>query len=195
MNGKLLRILAFLVVFSVLALGSQGCRHTRWTKELSADTQKYLACNVWIKDGKIWSTGYQVGGVIPAGSKVNNIKLGEKSGYPVVGFTTVEDSQAYFAYFNPKHHPGITAQDYMDRLFTSKGFDEMTKGMTDKEIKAIKTGDVVLGMSSDAVLVSWGYPPETGTRSIDFGKWKFWESRFNTVEIRFDNDKVVEILD
>ncbi|MFP3982319.1 MAG: hypothetical protein ACLFV2_01320 [Desulfurivibrionaceae bacterium] len=196
MKSKLLANLILVAAAFLLILGNQGCGKAKWTKELSADTRKYLAHNVWIENGEIWSTGYQVGRLIPAGTRVKNIKLGKKSGYPVVSFTGVEDNQTYYAYFNPKHHPGISAQDYMDRLLTSRSFEEMTQGMTGKEKEAIKTGDVVLGMSREAVLVSWGHPPETGTSSLDSDVWKFWKNRFDTIEVRFnDDDKVREIRD
>lgn len=196
MKSKFLAIFILVVASSLLVLGIQGCGQTKWTKELPADTQKYLAHNVWIENGEIWSTGYQAGRLIPAGTKVKNLRLGKKSGHPVVGFTRVDNSKDYFAYFNPDHHPGINAQDYMDRLFTSQSLEEMTRDMTSKEKKAIKAGDVVPGMSKEAVLVSWGYPPETGTSSLDFDVWKFWKNRFDTIEVRFnDDDKVTEVRD
>ncbi|MFO7760468.1 MAG: hypothetical protein ACQES8_06500 [Thermodesulfobacteriota bacterium] len=196
MKSKFLAIFTLVVASFLLILGNQGCGQAKWTKELPAGTQKYLAHNIWIEKEKIWSTGYQVGRLIPAGTKVKDIKFGKKSGYPTVAFTGVEDNQTYYAYFNPDHHPGISAQDYMDRLLTSQSFEEITQGLTSKEKKAIETGDVVPGMSKDAVLVSWGYPPETGTGSLDFDVWKFWKNRFDTIEVRFnDEDKVTEIRD
>lgn len=196
MKSKFLAIFILAAASSLLVLGIQGCQQTKWTKKLPADTQKYLAHNVWIEQGEIWSTGYQVGRLIPAGTKVKNLRMGKKSGYPVVGFTRVDNSKDYFAYFNPDHHPGINVQDYMDRLFTSQSLEEMTRGMTSKEKKAIKAGDVVPGMSKEAVLVSWGYPPETGTTSLDSDVWKYWKNRFDTIEVSFNgDDKVTEVRD
>jgi hypothetical protein len=48
---------------------------------------------------------------------------------------------------------------------TTKTLEELTEGMTDQKIQAIKHGTVLNGISKSAVLVAYGYPPEHRTGS------------------------------
>jgi len=59
-----------------------------------------------------------------------------------------------------------------------KNLDDLTQGMTAKEIEAIKTGSLCVGMSKAAVVVAYGYPPEHVTPSLDNDVWTYWMDRF-----------------
>jgi hypothetical protein len=75
---------------------------------------------------------------------------------------------------------------------TTKTLEELTEGMTDQKIQAIKHGTVLNGMSKSAVLVAYGYPPEHRTGSIYSSTRIYWSNKFNTFRVCFDeNDRTV----
>ena len=152
----------------------------------SAQDRLYTAYNIWFeKPDRIYSTGYQKGNLLPAGSEVKDVKRSRK-----LEFTDVKQDMKFSAEFVEKHHPGVTADQWIDRFLTTRDFAALTKGLTAAEIKAIRAGQVQAGMSKKAVLVSVGNPPEVGTASTDLDVWKYWRDRFRNYLVKFNNGKV-----
>jgi hypothetical protein len=150
-----------------------------------AQNKLYTAANLWYeKPDRMYSTGYQKGAMLPAGSEVTDVKRSSRK------LEFVSKDTKYTMEFIAKHNPGVTAEQWMDRVLTSRNFGALTSGMTAAEIKAIKEGKIQVGMSKKAVLVSVGYPPETGTASTDSDTWKFWRDRFRNYLVQFSNGKV-----
>jgi hypothetical protein len=150
-----------------------------------AQSKLYTACNLWYeKPDRMYSTGYQRGAMLPAGSEVSDVKRSARK----LEFTS--GGTKYTMEFVAKHNPGITADQWIDRVLTARNFAALTSGMTAAEVKAIKEGKVQVGMSKKAVLVSVGYPPETGTPSTDSDTWKYWRNRFGNYLVQFSNGKV-----
>jgi len=187
MNRRLVAFMVFVAMSgggTFLALRSADAQTT--------GRQLYTACNIWYeRPTKIYSTLYQKGAMIPAGTPVANVIRKRK----YVVFTDAKTSTTYRIYWIRKHRPGISFAQFCQRLLTPKPFKQLTKGFTKQEIDAIKTGSVVNGMSKAAVLVSWGYPPEIRTPSIVASSWTYWKSRFDTVIVSFANDRVGSIID
>src|SRR2546427_1485083 len=88
--------------------------------------------------------------------------------------------------FVGKHHPGLTAEQWIDRFLTTRNFAALTNGLTAAEIKAIRAGQVQTGMSKKAVLVSVGYPPEVATAST--------RSEEHTSELQSQSNLVCRLL-
>jgi len=67
--------------------------------------------------------------------------------------------------FASRHHGNFTFEQFKKRLLTTKTFKELSKGLTEKEVKAIQSARpyIIKGMSKKAVILSWGYPPELAT--------------------------------
>jgi hypothetical protein len=152
-----------------------------------AQNKLYTACNFWYeKPERMWSTGYQKGAMLPAGTEVADVKRSSRK----LEFTDAKGGTKYAIEFTAKHHPGVTADQWMDRVLTGQDFAGLTKGLSAAEIKAIKEGKVQNGMSKKAVLVSVGYPPETGTASTDGDTWKYWRDRFRNYLVQFSNGRV-----
>ncbi len=105
-------------------------------------------------------------------------------------FVDVKSNMKFSIEFVGKHHPGVTAERWIDRFLTSSDFPALTRGLTAGEIKAIKAGEAKVGMSKRAVLLSVGYPPEVATASTDLDTWKFWRDRFRTYSVKFTDGKV-----
>ena len=142
----------------------------------------------------MWCINYKKGEMIPAGTEVTDVKLvkaesgrflgGENT---AISFRTVEDGKEYLVNFRPIFHPNLTIEDYLDKMFTNKTFDELTAGMNDYEINAIKEGKVKVRMSREAILVSYGYPPEHRTPDLKKDTWLYWMNRFQTKDIHFND--------
>lgn len=49
-------------------------------------------------------------------------------------------------------------------------------------------------MRKEAVIAAIGYPPGTGTPSLEANEWRYWTSRFDTFIVRFKDGKVTEII-
>lgn len=147
----------------------------------------YTAYNIWYEyPEKIWSTGYEKGTMVPAGTEVRILKRGGKA----VVFEDVESLIKYTLLWTPKHHPGMSWRAFVDRFLTPKSLEELTVGFSAEEIDAIKAGEIRLGMSKQAVLVSRGYPPEIRTRGIEADIWTYWRHRFGSYMVEFEDDRV-----
>ena len=176
-----MRISARLAIAAVLVLTS-GLGNSA-----SAADRLFTAYNIWFElPQKAYSTNYQKGNLLPAGSEVKEVNRSSKK----LEFVDAKSNMKFSIEFVGKHHPGVTAEQWIDRFLTPKDFSALSKGLTGDEIKAIKAGQAKPGMSRKAVLVSLGYPPEIATASTDLDAWKFWRDRFRNYFVKFTNGKV-----
>ena len=156
----------------------------------------YTAFNIWFEQTeRIWAANYQKGAFIPAGTPVLRYGLGRGIKYYVLGFDTGGDHPGHYEVFmNMKPFPGRTKEDLIERMFTSKPYKELTKGMSNLELKNIHAGTAEPGMSKAAVLVSFGYPPEIKTPVLERNYWFYWTSRVTKKELVFDSDGVLKSI-
>lgn len=149
----------------------------------------YTAYNIWYEQPtKIWSTNYQKGRLLPAGTAIKNVKQSRK----YIRFTDADTDVTYTIFLIPDHHPGKSMGDIYQRYVTDKSLDQLTEGFSQSEHDAIKSGTVVNGMSKEAVIVCYGYPPEIATPSTKLDGWKYWRHRFKSFTIEFDDDGKVD---
>ncbi|MCP4367022.1 MAG: hypothetical protein GY797_02740 [Deltaproteobacteria bacterium] len=67
------------------------------------------------------------------------------------------------------------------------------QGLTSTEVKAIRQGVLVEGMSKRAVLISYGMPPEHRTPILTSNVWIYWINNIRQKKICFDeNDKTIK---
>ncbi|MFQ5589536.1 MAG: hypothetical protein ACE5HE_00090 [Phycisphaerae bacterium] len=149
----------------------------------------YTAYNLWYeKPENISCVNYRRGVMIPAGTELASIELGSRRGKPLISFTTSQGQGRYVIHFRKKFHPGLTPEEFMRRMVTNESFEELTKGFSEKEIDAIKKGKLIVGMGKKAVLTCRGYPPEHRTPSLDANQWLYWDNRFRTKYVHFDDN-------
>ena len=153
----------------------------------SAQDRLYTAYNIWFeKPDRVYSTGYQKGNMLPAGSEVKEVQRSSRK----LEFVDVKTNMKFTIDFFAKHHPGVKPEQWIERVLTTRNFSTLTKGLTADEIKAIKAGQVKVGMTRKAVLVSVGYPPEIATANPELDVWKLWRDRFRNYEVKFTSGKV-----
>jgi hypothetical protein len=192
------------LVLSVLViLGTAATVHAQEGKEQG---RQYTAFNIWVLSKQQRHNqrfiNYKVRGsrILPAGTPVFNIEAlsspagggfisSDDSNFPGphVAFET-SDGTRYEILFKGKWHPGKTLEDYKNYLITDRSFEQLTEGLSDQEIDAIKNGVVIAGMSKRAVLISYGYPPEHKTPSLDSNSWLYWLGKTTRKEICFDTE-------
>ena len=160
----------------------------------AASGQKiYTAHNIWFeKPEKIWSINYKKGAIIPAGTQVRDVEIiTTNRRHKAIIFKTVRENKSFTIFWIKKYHPGKTIQQFEKSLFTTKKFDDLTSGMSEDEIVAIKKGEIVKGMNKKAVLVCYGPPPEHATFRQEHNVWAYWTSKFIRMKIYFGDDGMV----
>jgi hypothetical protein len=176
-----MRLSARLAVAGALVLASG-----LWNTASAAD-RLFTAYNIWFEQPtRVYSTNYQRGNILPAGSEVKDVSNSSRK----LEFVDVKSNMKFSIEFIAKHHPGLSEEQWKNRFLTSRQFSELTRGFGAAEIKSIKAGGAKIGMSKKAVLVSLGYPPEVGTASTELDTWKYWRHRFGTYTVTFSNGKV-----
>lgn len=151
----------------------------------------YTAYTLWYENPKkMSSVNYHVGAIIPAGSPVINVSIhGENIEFQLAG-----GGGGFSIQFIPKFHPGVRIAEFKKRLFVSEPLEERIKHFSEEEKSLVRKGAVENGMSKEAVLVSWGNPPEHQTPSTSAYTWFYWRNRFMKQSVDFDQGgKVINV--
>ena len=198
---RFVTVIAVLMVVFVMGCAptankTQTAEPTVSQPKVVPEKQLYTAYNIWrMRSYNMKCINYKYGhDILPAGTKVRNVDIKRDSNQKkdMITFTTDADNKIYNIYFTKNWHPGKSIRDYRDLMISTKNFEELTEGMNEKEITAIKEGVIVDGMSKNAVLVAYGYPPEHRTGSLYADRWIYWRNKFATVAICFDkNDRTI----
>ncbi|MFW6415199.1 MAG: hypothetical protein ACOCZ2_02675 [Thermodesulfobacteriota bacterium] len=97
----------------------------------------------------------------------------------------------YFKY-SQKYMPGTTLEEYVDLIMSKEPVSY--KDLSSKDREGIEIGEAKTGMSKQGVKVALGYPAKHRTPSLENDTWTYWQNRFNTRVIHFnDQDKVTDI--
>ncbi len=188
MNKNAKFALSFLItaLFIVLSAAAQ----------VSAERLKgkayYTRVNIWYESPKkIPSSNYHKGTLLPVGTKVRMISMGNRK----IIFRP-KGSEEDFVIVQQRKHSIITLKALFDRYFSKK--DPMAPGSefhqyTTLEQKNIEAGNVVIGMRRNAVLMAYGYPPSHKTPNLGNNVWHYWYARIHQVTIHFKRDNVSKI--
>ncbi|MBF0593866.1 MAG: hypothetical protein HQL22_02735 [Candidatus Omnitrophica bacterium] len=144
----------------------------------------YTAVNIWYEEpDKIPSTNYHKGQIIPVNTPVV-IGSVRKS---CITFTD-SNKVKYSIEIVSKHTP-IPLEDLFRHYFSASMTD--LKLFTSDERANIENGTIAVGMSKEAVVVAYGYPPAHMTPSLDRSPWKYWKDRFRNFLVYFNSDAKV----
>lgn len=182
MNKKLLAIISLLSIII-------GCAGLPDPKQ-----KMYTACNIWISP-KMHCINFKASSnFIPAGTEITVLR-GFYCEYGVCFKTAFTGNKKHTLHFTSRWHPGKTTNDYNDIFFTTKDFAALTEGLTSREIKAIKQGVIIEGMSKRAVLISYGIPPEHKTPNLSSNVWIYFLNRIDQKKICFARVEYRELVD
>lgn len=150
----------------------------------------YTKCNIWYENPKtILSTNFHKGGRIPAGTKVKIL------GFDDGKITFEDEGTGTMALLQVRRHSNVSFQEFFNRHFAEqdpKAPDGALGKFTKDEQANIEAGTITPGMSKDAVLMAYGYPPSHRTPDLKASKWVYWKTRSETLEVNFDEDGKVK---
>ena len=153
----------------------------------------YTAVNIWwYKPMKIYSTNYHRGEMIPAGTRVKITDISSKRIY----FTRKSDGKE-FAILRMKRHTKLPVDAHVKRLFSKKnpkGAGSKYSRFTKKEKRAVKHGLIFKGMSRDAAIMAYGYPPDHKTPNLKKNLWIYYKGLYVSWQLRFKNGKTANSL-
>ncbi|MBN2301835.1 MAG: hypothetical protein JXN60_04895, partial [Lentisphaerae bacterium] len=143
-------------------------------------SQLYTAHNIWYEEpANLYAINYKLGTMIPAGTKVASAEARRGC----VTFRLNNDRRVYTMQIIPKYQPKLCPKDLLSRCFTPKDFDALTAGLNAREIEMIRAGQIEDGMSKQAILIAYGYPPTHRTPSIKNNTWYYWHNRFSSLAL------------
>jgi len=144
--------------------------------------------SLYYEKGHHITTNYRIGILVPINTEVEFVRANKKTiTVKIPGF----DAEVNFV--NVKDYSGEDVAGIFRRTFGVAPVD--LNAFSETERSAIKRGAVEVGMSRNAVIKAMGYPPRHKTPSLDMNQWRYWKSRFDTVLISFEDDKVISITD
>ena len=173
---------------AVALFAGGGCRSTEATAQspmeasdaTAGSSALYTAYNLWFENPeKMSSVNYHTGAIILAGSKVIRLSTHTKT----IRFRLADEERSF-----------SIREEFTNRSFASQALEERTKKFSNQEKEMIRSGSVGNGMSKEAVLVSWRYPPEHQTLSTTANTWVYWRNRFMKQAVQFgQNGKVMNV--
>lgn len=153
----------------------------------------YIQTNMWFeKENNFAATNFHKGRIIPVGTKVRVDKIRSSQ----ITFTILDENMSY-TYTRLGRHSKIDIFELFSRYFSKDNpmvengkFSKFTK----EEQRNIQEGIITPGMTKDAVLMAYGYPPTHKTPELSSNVWIYWESRAISVKVYF-KDGVAESID
>lgn len=177
------KILYLLLI--ALSFGIFGCAKSYELPESSKDATFYTQFSFFYEGDTHRTTNYRKGVLVPVNTavKINEIY------FETITVTLIESGQV-IKLLNVENFSKATTQQIFERTFKTTPVD-LGKYSADKA-KLIKNGEYEEGMTKDEVLLSLGYPPAHQTPSLSSTQWRYWQNRFNTFILRFDENGIVE---
>jgi hypothetical protein len=159
-----------------------GCASQKAPNPLVGQS-RFTCCNIRYEKDEINDANYQVGTIIPFGTRVQILEVGsDKVKFQAPGHTPVTWYRRY--------GKDIPMETYLARLFPDTDPNAKLGKMPAKKKKLLEQGMVEPGMTRDDVLLALGYPPAHRTPSLSAPSWHYWRNRFVQFDVYFDGDKV-----
>jgi len=187
---------AILLIFCVIS----GCSSLKSVKP-GPGQHFYLAHNIWYERMNAVTSkntghfitlpviNYKTGKMIKAGTEVEDVKISNK----FIKFLIPAINKTITFKINRKFQGNLDGDQLFKRTIITDKIDLITQRMESDEISSIKAGILTKGMSKEAVLVSFGYPPLHKTPTLDVDTWLYWRNKFGKIKVNFDKSgRVVE---
>ena len=178
----MINFLKLTLVTAISVLFFTGCGSNEPTPQMQGKI--YTQTNMWVEKNRHLTTNYQRGQLIPVNTEVKILDYSSK----VVRFQVVSTKQVIQVVNNVRFTQldsvGVFKRNFSKSKVNISKFSKLEK-------EAISQGIVKNGMSKDAVIIARGFPPVHVTPSLTQNQWKYWQNRFVTRNVLFQNDKVV----
>lgn len=107
------------------------------------------------------------------------------SGFSLKNKETGEQITYIFA----EKHMAMDKKAYLEKIFSSDPVS--LDGLSELDLKGIKNGSALNGMTRKGVMIALGYPAAHRTPSLDTNEWIYWTNRFGTIAVLFDENGIV----
>ncbi|MGD8926424.1 MAG: hypothetical protein PVG20_06225 [Thioalkalispiraceae bacterium] len=176
----LVLFLSFFITFTT-ALADEG---------VTEGQSVYTQTNLWYEKPMKILALFHKGTMLPVGTKVKIDDIGGSA----IEFTR-EDGMEFRVYTKYYRMDG----DELAKLLFGKD-NPMAQGgkfhkFTKMEREQIKLGQIKKGMSREAVIMSYCYPPTHKNPDLNADTWQLWKNRWNRMIITFKDNKVSNIRD
>jgi len=153
----------------------------------------YTKVNIWYEDPeKILSTNYHRGAIIPFASQVNITNQAKNK----ISFTIKDQPGVTFTLINVPRHSQVDTAGLFKQYFTQddpKIKDPQFNKFNAKEKDNIENGTLTPGMSKEAVITAYGYPPKHKTPVLASNLWTYWDARYLRKLVTFKNNLVIKV--
>jgi len=153
----------------------------------------YTNVNIWYEDPeKILSTNYHRGAIIPFCSKVEIISQSKNK----IIFTSEDVPGVTFTLINVPRHSMVTTGELFKQYFIQDGPKDKNvqySKFTQQEKDNIENGTLTTGMSKEAVIAAYGYPPKHKTPVIASNLWTYWDARGLRKLVTFKNNQIINL--
>lgn len=144
----------------------------------------YSQVNIWEEKSKSLYTNYQRGRLIPINSEIVIHGFNSK----IIEFSVKGEGARKIKYINIGKYSRLSSEQLAAKLFSKKRVD---LNSFSKNVKsAIEQGRITNGMTKKEVLAARGFPPAHSTPKLDYNTWKYWQNRFVTRNVMFQDGKV-----
>ena len=109
------------------------------------------------------------------------------------GFTMTRQDNGQLIYFEYRsgNMGGMSVEEYLNLITGPQ--PASLKGLSGTDLKGIKEGRALNGMTKKGVQIAWGYPAKHRTPSLDDDVWTYWRNRWVMKTVTFSNGKVAGV--
>jgi len=182
----MINFLKLALVGLISSLFLVGCGSNQPTPEMQG-SNLYSQVNFWYEKDKSLATNYQRGSLVPINTEIKVISYSSK----LLTFQIIPTGKIIHIVNVPKY-TNLETPELFHRYFAKTKVN--TSKYSKNTQKAIASGNVVKGMTKKEVLISRGFPPAHVTNIEHDNTWKYWQNRFVTRNVVFDNDKVSSLV-
>lgn len=176
-------LVVFLGVLGVSVL--VGCSAAPLEKQHG--NEYYTQVGLWAQGGQHITTNYKSGRFIPVNTRVELIG----STGNTLRFRVPSMGDYVVTAVNKQNYSGEDVKGIFKRTLGPEQVD--LDRFSEDVYESIRSGEIEPGMSKQAVILARGYPPSHETPKLDSDTWKYWNSRFGTILVHFENGQVSKI--
>ncbi len=144
----------------------------------------YTKVGFWFEKNKNYATNYAKGAFVAPGTKVQVVDTDSDE----IEITVPELGDTKVKMENVEKYTQVDIKGLFERTFSPTPIK-----ISGSHAKAIKSGNVEIGMTKNEVIMARGYPPKHETPTLKMDEWHYWKHRFGRTFIYFKNDKVTSI--
>ncbi len=147
--------------------------------------QGYTCCNFHYDKDWISDANWRRAAMIPAGAKIKVLDYGSNRASVEIDGKPMRIGQDY-------GRKEESIQQFMQKVVVKNNPQAKVAKYPENIREAIKTGNVVPGMTREQVIISVGYPPTHKTPSLDSPVWNHWASRAGRYEVHWKGNGTVD---